>query len=180
MIMAADPQGNITEYNPAASLRFGYEAEEVIGRDTRMLYAESTEYRSRAARTGTSTACSPERCATSTRMARCSPRFLAASRLYDEDGRLLGAMGVTRDITIMKRDQEALKASEERYRDLFENATDLIQSVDAEGRFEYVNTAWKDTLGIRGRSLQRITIWDIVHPDELRTLPRFLRPDTGR
>ena len=31
MIMAADPDGLITEYNPAAQMRFGYEVEEIIG-----------------------------------------------------------------------------------------------------------------------------------------------------
>ena len=33
------------------------------------------------------------------------------------------------------------------YRDLCENANDLIQSVDPEGRFLYVNKAWLHTLG---------------------------------
>ena len=39
-----------------------------------------------------------------------------------------------------------LRESEERYRDLFENANDLIQCVDAEGRFVYVNKKWLETL----------------------------------
>ncbi len=67
----------------------------------------------------------------------------------------------------MKQDQEALKASEERYRDLFENATDLIQSVDENGRFQYVNTAWFQTLGYSENELKERTLWDIVHPDHL-------------
>jgi PAS domain S-box-containing protein len=68
----------------------------------------------------------------------------------------------------------ALKASEERYRDLFENATDLIQSVDAEWRFQYVNTAGRDTLGFEDPDSQRASrIWDIVHPEEAGALPGF-------
>lgn len=41
----------------------------------------------------------------------------------------------------MKLDQDALHCSEERYRDLFEDATDLIQSIEPDGRIQYVNNA---------------------------------------
>jgi PAS domain S-box-containing protein len=76
-------------------------------------------------------------------------------------------MGVSRDITRMKQDQEALRASEERYRDLFENATDLIQSVDPSGRFEYVNNAWKNVLGYSEAEVATLTLDDIIHPEHL-------------
>ncbi|MFS8889527.1 response regulator, partial [Synechococcus sp. R55.1] len=57
------------------------------------------------------------------------------------------------------------KESEERYRDLFENATDLIQSVDAEGHFLYVNRTWKETLGYDEAQVYQMTLFDILHPD---------------
>ncbi len=165
MIMAADPAGRITEYNPAASLKFGYEPDEAIGHDTRMLYAEASEYE-RVQRELNEHGVYAGEVRNITRDGTVFTSFLAASRLYDEGGQLLGAMGVSRDITTSKRDREALVASEERYRDLFENATDLIQSVDADGRFQYVNTAWRDALGYDGEEIARMTIWEIVHPDE--------------
>ncbi|HIE34392.1 MAG TPA: PAS domain S-box protein, partial [Candidatus Altiarchaeales archaeon] len=33
------------------------------------------------------------------------------------------------------------------FRDLFENANDLIQSVDSQGNFIYVDKKWMETLG---------------------------------
>lgn len=60
-----------------------------------------------------------------------------------------------------------LQAQESQLRDFFDNATDLIQSVSPEGRFMFVNRAWKETLGYTDDDLSRITIADIVHADQL-------------
>ncbi len=164
MIMAADPDGLITEYNPAASMRFGYEAEEVIGMDTQKLYADPKEYLRVQQELDTHGAYAGE-VRNVDKYGNGFTSFLAASRLFDEEGQPIGAMGVSRDITRTKHDQEALRISEERYRDLFENATDLIQSVDTDGRFEYVNDAWRRILGYSQEDVERLTIWDVVHPD---------------
>jgi PAS domain S-box-containing protein len=165
MIIAVDQKGVITEFNPAAMVKFGYEAEEVLGRSARMLYGDDQEYGRIQVELNAHGAFSGE-VRNTDRNGEVFTSFLAASRLYDEDGRLLGSMGVSRDITHSKRDELALRASEERYRDLFEHATDLIQSVDPEGRFEYVNAAWRTTLGYGPEDLSRLTLWDIVAPEE--------------
>ncbi len=52
--------------------------------------------------------------------------------------------------------------SEEKYRDLLDNATDLIQSVSPDGRFQYVNRAWKETLGYSDQEVQQLKLWDVV------------------
>ena len=166
MIMAADPEGLITEYNPAAQMRFGYEAHEVMGTSTNKLYADPTEYARIQHELNTYGAFTGE-VRNVTKDGEVFSSFLAASRLFDEDGQFLGAMGVSRDITRMKQDREALQASEERYRDLFENATDLIQSVDPDGRFQYVNNAWKRSLGYTEREVGSLRLKDVVHPAQL-------------
>jgi PAS domain S-box-containing protein len=40
-----------------------------------------------------------------------------------------------------------------------------VQSVDAEGRFLYVNRAWKETLGYDETQIQQMRVFDIIHPD---------------
>ncbi len=40
-----------------------------------------------------------------------------------------------------------IKESEERFRNLSDNSPDIIYRLDHEGKFSYVNTAWKDILG---------------------------------
>ncbi len=166
MIMAADQDGRITEYNPAASIRFGYEPHEVVGLNTQVLYADPAEFE-RVHKEMDQHGVFAGEVRNIDKFGGVFTSYLAASRLFDDTGALIGAMGVSRDITLMKRDQEALRASEERYRDLFENATDLIQSVSPDGTFEYVNTAWRETLGYTAEEVKRLSVWDIVHPDQL-------------
>ncbi|HQV52240.1 MAG: PAS domain S-box protein [Flavobacteriales bacterium] len=163
MILAADQEGLITEYNPAAAMRFGWEAEEVMGTNSRKLYADESQFLAVQKEMNDHGVFAGE-IRNMTKYGEVFTSYLAASRLFDEDGKNLGAMGVSRDITHLKRDQEALKASEEKYRDLFENATDLIQSVDAEGKFEYVNAAWRKALGYTDEELKDLRILDIIEP----------------
>jgi adenylate cyclase len=64
-----------------------------------------------------------------------------------------------------KQAESALRESEEQLRDLFENATDLIQSIGADGHFVYVNRAWKTTLGYSEAEITQMTVFDIIHPN---------------
>ncbi len=64
-----------------------------------------------------------------------------------------------------KQAEEALLESEEKYRDLFENANDLIQCVTPYGHFVYVNRAWQETLGYKESEIVQMNVFDIIHPD---------------
>ena len=61
--------------------------------------------------------------------------------------------------------QHTAQESEERYRILFENAHDMIQSVAPDGRFIFVNPSWLKTMGYTVDDLKTITMFDIMHPD---------------
>lgn len=89
-----------------------------------------------------------------------------AVRNYDEDLlQVLTGIGSQLVQFIKRKEAEAaLLESEERYRDLFENATDLIQCVTADGRFVYVNQAWRETLGYNEAEIAELKILDVIHP----------------
>ncbi len=72
---------------------------------------------------------------------------------------------VGRDITDRKQVEEALRESENRYRDLIESSYDLLQSIAPDGHFQYVNKAWFDTLGYTEDDLPNLTLFDIIHSD---------------
>ncbi|MEO8733753.1 MAG: PAS domain S-box protein, partial [Flavobacteriales bacterium] len=174
MIIAVDKENRISEFNPAAMIKFGYEAEEVLGKNTSVLYADKNEFARIEDELVQHGAVAGE-VRNLTRTGDEFISFLAASRLYDEDGHLLGSMGVSRDITRERADKEALRRSEERYRDLFENATDLIESVDAEGRFIYVNKAHITSLGYSEVELKELTLMDLMEPSLVERTRRWLK-----
>jgi PAS domain S-box-containing protein len=51
------------------------------------------------------------------------------------------------------------------FRELVENASDLIQIVAPDGSFVYVNRAWRDTLGYRPEDIPRLQFLDVIHPE---------------
>lgn len=69
------------------------------------------------------------------------------------------------DISEQEKTRQSLAESEERYRDLFENANDLIQMVAPDGTIQYVNRSWKETLGYTDAELSEINLQDIIHPE---------------
>jgi len=76
-------------------------------------------------------------------------RFLwgRGQTLLDENGRLARVIGVVSDVTDRKLSDEALRKSEGLYRTLVETAHDMIWSVDAQGRWIFVNDAVKNIYG---------------------------------
>jgi PAS domain S-box-containing protein len=54
--------------------------------------------------------------------------------------------------------------SQDHYRDLLDNANDLIQSVAPDGSFLYVNQAWKRTLGYSDAEIARLKVFDVISP----------------
>ena len=51
------------------------------------------------------------------------------------------------------------------YKDIVDHSHDLIQCVDSEGKFVFVNQAWLSTLGYAAEEIDNITLWDIIHPE---------------
>lgn len=84
--------------------------------------------------------------------------------IRDEHGEPICWQGLIIDITEKKEAENALKESEKRYRDLFENANDLLYIHDLKGNFISFNQTAVKVFGYTREEALRLNLKDIIEP----------------
>ena len=101
-----------------------------------------------------------------------------SSRLIYENGVPIGVQGTAREITERRERQKALKASEERLRELIENANDIIFTCDMSGNINSLNRAGQKLIGYLAREAVGMNFAHFVAPEFLETAAEMLARQT--
>ena len=97
------------------------------------------------------------------------PATLYLSAIRDSDGKPSGILAVALDQTLSHRQERALRESRERYRDLFENANEMIATLNAAGQFVYVNPVWKSCFGLGDTDFNKLESLEMVFSPDCRS-----------
>jgi PAS domain S-box-containing protein len=85
----------------------------------------------------------------------------------DQSGVLTGVVEIVTDITDRRKAEEALRQSEQKYRELFENANDIIFVLDFDGKILSCNAAAAKTYGYELDQMLGLNIENLLDPDYL-------------
>jgi PAS domain S-box-containing protein len=166
MIIANDQNLKITEFNKAAQIIFGYKANEVIGNSITMLYASEDSFQKVNHKMNREGLYSGE-ILNKRKNGEIFESFLTATGLMDDNGKLIGGMGVSRDVTKLKKERERLHLSEERYKAIYNQVFIGIARLDLDGKYLQVNQRFCDILGYKENELLKMGFQDVTLPEEL-------------
>jgi PAS domain S-box-containing protein len=93
------------------------------------------------------------------------PIEMRVNLLRDIEGKPMGILGVSRDITERKKAEEVLRISEERYRLLVENANEAIL-VAQDGMLRFFNTRVIEILGYSREELASKPFIEFIHSED--------------
>jgi diguanylate cyclase (GGDEF)-like protein/PAS domain S-box-containing protein len=170
IIYTHDLAGNYTSINKAAERVFGYTRDEALKMNLEQIVApESLETARRNLKdklSGSRQAVYEVNCVT--KDGRKITLEINSRGIY-KNGKVAAVQGIARDITERKQTELALKESEIRYRELFENANDLIYTHDLAGNFTSLNRAGEKITGYTRDEAMRLNIAQVVAPEYLNT-----------
>jgi PAS domain S-box-containing protein len=91
--------------------------------------------------------------------------------LKDSDGNLTGVIEHVKDVTEQKKAEQALCRSEQRFREVAENAREWVWETDANGLYTYASPVVKEILGYSPDELVgKKYFYDLFHPDDREAL----------
>jgi PAS domain S-box-containing protein len=156
-IFTVNPDNRVDSWNPGAERILGYTEEEIIGRNSAILFTPQDRAEG-VPEQEMRTALAEGRAADERWHVRMDgTRFFASGEMTlvrDDEGTLRGYVKIMQDLTERKHTQETVRASEERQRLLIDSVQDYaIFTVNTEGRIDSWNPGAERTFGYREQEI---------------------------
>jgi len=163
-IISYDLEGTILSWNRGARELFGYQAQEVIGHDYRMLTPETTEDQARdlGRRVGQGERIAPFEAIARHRDGHEFLISVSVAVLRDETGRTVGVTVVARDVTEQRRAAHALRESERQLELILDNAAEAVIVLAADGSIERFNLEAQRLFGYSGSEVQALGLRQLI------------------
>ena len=161
-ILSKTLTGKIKSWNASAERMFGYSADEIVGRNIRLLIpderqAEEDEILSRLRRGEFI-----EHYET-VRLTKDGRRFevsLSISPVRNSSGRIIGASKIIRDITTRKQAEKALAAANAKFESVFNQSGIFAGILDTDGNVRDVNVLAVEACGYSRDEVLDLPFWD--------------------
>ncbi len=158
----------IREVNPQLCKMTGYEPEELIGKDARLLYPTQEDYDfvgtakyNMIKNTGTGAVETRWK----TKEGEIIHILLASTPLVENDLEK-GVTFTATDITEIKNAEKELRFQEQRFRSLIQNSKDIISMYAGDGTILYKSPGIKHILGYDPDEVVGSNVFDMVYPDD--------------
>jgi PAS domain S-box-containing protein len=164
-IFTLDPEGNVTSWNPGAERIKGFRARDVIGKNFSIFYTPEDIEKEEPQLSLQNALQDGHFESEGWRVRKDGTRYWAnvtITPIWDEQGSLQGFSKVVRDMTRRRQTEEALRASEARFRTIFEGSAMGIAILDLNGKMLIGNQALQHILGysteeVTGLNLDQIS-----------------------
>ncbi len=183
VIRSYDADGTIRYASPSCRAVLGYDPDELVGRHSaEFQHPEDAEERKERAQAIIATRDDSTVTYRSRRKDGSYVWLEANVRALrgGDDEKLIGFQEAARDISERRRSEQALRESEERFRLLAENSTDVIARSSTEAEILYISPASRTVYGYAPEEMVGRRGWDFVHPEDLEALRRDITTRAGR
>lgn len=169
-IVMIDTDGTMKAFNEAFAKLHGYQTEEMLGMNFFELYKDF-ENRMQAEQLFQYLAgggrLSHQEIVITTKAGQQIPVELSVAEVKDNNNAIRSFIAIYRDITERKISEEALRFSEQKYRDLVENISDLIYALDDHGIVTYISPTVEHLTDYTAEDIIGKPFEMFIHPDDI-------------